>query len=1653
MFRPLLRSHRRPPRRGTAILITCFFLITIMMVTGLALVMYAAREKAAALAYQDAESLSPRVAPSPEGTVNAFLSALIYDTDDNSPGLQNSLRGHSIARGMYGSNPTGQASWLGSTTPWAGVGLFHEDSSTYTDGTNAYPALAALADPDRRRARLVNHTALVLNGRPFVIDPEWTGNRGAAAGGGLPDFAGSRAGKSYVGKHSGVVYPDLKSFFLAARDPYTGEVLQPSFHREWLFNTLAPSNLNWTNDTGKLFTLRPRPAEHPLFPRVPPDADGVYRGDVQNLPGGYLYVPPSGGNPGRFVAKNDSLWMHIGLAPIRLADGRLVQPMVAPLILPLDGSFDLSIHGNQLNAGAHEGYSGHGPWTVNINPGIAPSAPTERTALMTNRTASRNAEFNPFASGQRLPAYSGVAWNGSQVTFQLPTNNSMLGLPSSGDPAFTPAYGNFQNDNAQIAGHPAGYNSTEFAPRSSTASVPSPVYPYTDLKRFSLRYAFTPGWYNQAFAAQDAPMTFAPPKVTSQYEYLPSPGATTPPSTGKLSYRLDPAHAQRLLFTPRATGLDRPALAPNFVNRADGTALALSPLAATVPPPPVSATKPGPLFVAGTAYPSPLSQAPGAITDFALPATVTGGTAQQWYNALAVLGSVNLNRPLADYRTDITKPMIVLPLTDATKPVTHPANAVNLNTDVVNAALADKDRQALAKDIFARLIIATGAAAQVSFDPTNGIQIALPASPATATPYQITGVTATVGPEQYNALRYLAQLAVNIVDHIDNDDVSTVFQWNPTSPNDLPAGRAADVADAANRVVFGVEKPRVVLNEAYGEITNDQSDAIDGADMGGGMRAKPTGPANVRFWVELLNPTQTLSPGGVLGDGSVPLSAYTIQIRRETRKTGEMAANQDPNPAVTPGQNQEPFLFGATSSSNTSGAFDVTKGLPDATFELSKAAVAPGLLVPNDSVYSAPNLPAKGIILVGPPTPGKSDSEEFTPSGGVWTGMIQSPPLQAAKTATGGMGYTFPLPDANTTFSDVEFKRHIVLLRRAANPYLLPNDPAVGTYDNTQPINPYVTVDVMDYVPAFDAVHRGKEDGSNRNVRPGAPNGYDPVGQRFSIGKVQPLAGHASAKISNGAGNYNEYTFNTPVSPVDYSMVLPQKGAPSLPPAPMMPTPKPNEPGANTFGRHNGIAAAQPAGATVTNAGGVAATISDTIMLPFDWLPHLDRPLETAGDLFTVRDCKPHLLTSDFARNTATGLAYESSYAHWNQHNNGLARALELLSVKSPALAVAHGGRNSGKLNTNVIQDRRIVQGVWDAPATVTTGTRFDQTFVNNTVWEKLIGSRTLIQDRFGPDGSTALRVPVPNYRIDNSSGTPTFVPAPTVHETVNPSIAGDRPFQPYGTPAVVATGNFTYTNPSAASDGDTLLRIDQSTGAPYLSLTTESHAYTRIDPLRKVMNNLTTVSHSFVVYLTIGYFDVKLLSPGDAGYPTGYSSSVNGGLFPQFGAEVYDQIPGDMRQKFMAVIDMSNMALAPNTPAHASGQPFFTALAATARPVLNTATPPAPDLTAPVTLTLASGVGNGTTFSIRADGQTVTISSGDTIVLGYGSDAQTVAVQSVGTTGPTVNQITVTGLARPAWGGTVVSNVRPGYVGPQPGFNFNSPQYKPVVPYVERLR
>src|SRR5262249_55205607 len=125
---------------------------------------------------------------------------------------------------------------------------------------------------------------------------------------------------------------------------------------------------------------------------------------------------------------------------------------------------------------------------------------------------------------------------------------------------------------------------------------------------------------------------------------------------------------------------------------------------------------------------------------------------------------------------------------------------------------AIQDRTNMATDLYNMLVKVTGAR-----DPR------LPKNAA---------MTAT-SPE-YQAARWLAQLALNIVDFIDEDDYLTPWQW------------------VAGEWLFGTELPRLLINEVYAQVDNDASEPALWPALGRPLQPKATN-YRANFWIELHN--------------------------------------------------------------------------------------------------------------------------------------------------------------------------------------------------------------------------------------------------------------------------------------------------------------------------------------------------------------------------------------------------------------------------------------------------------------------------------------------------------------------------------------------------------------------------------------------------------------------------------------------------------------------------------------------------------------------------------------------------------------------------------------------------------------------------------
>src|SRR5438477_8912319 len=97
----MLSQSAIPRRRRGVVLVVILMLLTLFAVVGLSFVIYAGSSATASRLHRESETLTqPDI--DPELLLGYFLGQLIYDVPDDAAGAASALRGHSLARTMYG---------------------------------------------------------------------------------------------------------------------------------------------------------------------------------------------------------------------------------------------------------------------------------------------------------------------------------------------------------------------------------------------------------------------------------------------------------------------------------------------------------------------------------------------------------------------------------------------------------------------------------------------------------------------------------------------------------------------------------------------------------------------------------------------------------------------------------------------------------------------------------------------------------------------------------------------------------------------------------------------------------------------------------------------------------------------------------------------------------------------------------------------------------------------------------------------------------------------------------------------------------------------------------------------------------------------------------------------------------------------------------------------------------------------------------------------------------------------------------------------------------------------------------------------------------------------------------------------------------------
>ncbi len=357
----IARSSRlRPARRGV-ILLVVLALLTLFAIVGITFVLVANSQETSARIARESESQSQPNFDA-ELALTMYLGQLIYDANDDASGVYSSIRGHSLARLMYGyNNGTDPVTGLpvANDKAFCGTGRLHNGTPLGGVGT--------MGD----EANLVNYQYFP-NDNIGLRDPERPGFRANLAAAQLAYTGGANIPYTY---------PDHHNFALAYQDATTGQILVPSFHREYLFGRLDdPNNPNWTKSAGQISRL---------LRHVPIDVDPTGTG-------GFPYPADRGGdvkNVDGAPGGNDSIWTDPGFPVMTNADGRKYKILVAPLILEMDSRVNLNVAGNLVGnplwasngvtnttpvgtTSSHASNQGWGPWEVNPSYVLNADAPT-----------------------------------------------------------------------------------------------------------------------------------------------------------------------------------------------------------------------------------------------------------------------------------------------------------------------------------------------------------------------------------------------------------------------------------------------------------------------------------------------------------------------------------------------------------------------------------------------------------------------------------------------------------------------------------------------------------------------------------------------------------------------------------------------------------------------------------------------------------------------------------------------------------------------------------------------------------------------------------------------------------------------------------------------------------------------------------------------------------------------------------------------------------------------------------------------------------------------------------------------------------------------------------------------------------------------------
>jgi hypothetical protein len=1196
------RTHSASDRRRAVILMVVLVLLTLFAIVGLAFVLYANAEGEASRVYRETNIGNNVINISPNSLASFAIGQLLFDQNDP-VGVGFPANAWSALRGH--SLARDLYGWdLDSIAQNVNTNIYPFNGVGHLHtGANTYQNIFNIDDH-----LLPNYVPFLADG--FVRDPERLAKRANLT------VQPSPTTQPYTGGwNSSYTYADGNHVFLGAMDA-DGYFLVQSFHRPWIFGPLydpnnptnPQNNPNWTNPQGKYMLLRPRPAEHLGFP-YPTDAGG----DVKNLQG--------------YPGGNDSVWLDLDYPVQTAPNGTKFKPLFAFFITDLDGRININtaanIRATAQGAPFHGSNQGHGKWEVNpaqLASNVLPNAMGEWSQLL--------------QGGNGMPGRYG---NNGQ-----PTGRFGQAVPVG---PYQHVYGQRDFD---AVNEMAGGKLTQFLPLPATLPNSFPSFPagygntnpMTEGTNHPLLYdAQYPVGSDRAFRADNLTGLLnggnqSPTALATQL------GQLLPNNLGTLRIRN--------MMTTDSAALGRPGLTPWIWDRTvtNGyTANTRFPPTGNPSPFPALTSRTGPVpqfsdfRIPNAQFPNNAAAIDWRAVDVTVDSSTFAAALLQSGALTSALAKVNLNRFLSPYphQGQGGAPSTYQPTPVPGCNLDTPFNIDAPNGPIYNQYLAAvNDRQNLANDIYRRLLLVTGV-------------------PPVGTP-------ATPQPSDLAPRRWLAQLAANIVDLIDEDEISTPFNFYNTQVDGAAnAGLTAPLGTQSNGTpgvdqnpaywVFGTELPRVLLNEVLAEYPKPAS--------------LPATNVPVNVFVELYNPipaTPGVNTDPILDPNPVLLYNTTGGYSPYQVVIADNALN------VGGGPNLPGLAVTGTAMPNNN---DLVLGTPDLVY--TTANITAGATIVGTATSAPSQIGGQAVnpvqnpqfFLLGPSASDLNKSINTNPP--VATGVVPPgtpmlvAPSMSYKVNIDALGnWKLASYATGPTLQDIQNLNGApigvnVLLRRLINPHLPPSGPIVLPGDPLY--NPYITVDYIG--GGYKSGGNNLPGGARVNQNDGTTSTY------ASLQKLQPCAAYPT-QLQMGQSQGKALTTY------------------------------------DTFGALN-LGAAGPANAPAN----------------YDWLVHLDRHLVSAMELLHLSGFQPYDLTRQFY-SPPPGGGVDVKFNHrvdWYNEQNRLYRAFEVLGTADRAAGVSPSGRQPGMININTVNDLETFRALCDANG---VSNSFAPPVVDGLFWQML---------------------------------------------------------------------------------------------------------------------------------------------------------------------------------------------------------------------------------------------------------------------------------------------------------------------------------------------